>query len=109
MSQNEELDLLSAGGLVYHGRNPSRHSPRWPTISGPAGASTSLAPQSPPHSISFNEVLDIEELQRCSVLLTKHNQPEVTTAYAVTNDVEILSEALEGAQLTPVTGDWCLC
>ena len=116
MSLNEELDFLEAGGLVYHGPNPSRRSPSWPTIaSGPAGASTSrLAPdpppQSPPPHDSFNDtvfndtVFDVDEPPRCSVWLTKDTQPEVTTAYAISNDVEILAEALEGAQLTPVTG-----
>ena len=53
----------------------------------------------------FNFHLDEVPVERFSLILAKHDKPDVTRIYQQHHDVEILSRALDGAHLTPVTGD----
>ena len=53
----------------------------------------------------FRFHLDEVPAERFSLILAKHDKPDVTRIYEAHYDVEILSRALDGAQLTPVTGD----
>ena len=64
------------------------------------------AASDPRHNDNVFNISD-DEQPRCSVLLTEDQlEVEVATEYHVTNNVEVLSGALEGARLTPVTGDF---
>ena len=64
-------------------------------------------PGSPRSSSDFS-AFDIDEVpaEKCSLILTTYEKPDVTREYQQNHDVEILSRALDGAHLQPVTGDY---
>ena len=64
-------------------------------------------PGSPRSSSDFS-AFDMDEVpvEKCSLILTTYGKPDVTREYQQNHDVEILSRALDGAHLQPVTGDY---
>ena len=122
LSPGQELELSDDGFIIVNPR-PTQVvvnlisppvvnliSPQSPVIISPDSPGPSSRPH--PHSAPaghaeplFQFHLDEVPAERFSLILAKHDKPDVTRIYEAHHDVEILSRALDGAQLTPVTGD----